>query len=190
MTALKMSRINISNPFIIGMLSHRKNLLHIPSTQSFICTQYTQTLTITKLRSTDYQTHNLAARFRLHLLWNLMIDAIGKGAAIEESILRHSLPMIVKGINRSLPGIYIELMLNHKPFGLDCFSFTFYTIIIGIRFLWRFNTPVACPSFTICCLERKFQSTFLRLNVYDDLFAEHCFILNIKLYCHKTLKGS
>ena len=136
MTALKMSRINISHPFIIGMLSHRKNLLHIPSAQCFICTQYTQTLTITKLRSTDYQTHNLAARFRLHLLWNLMIDAIGKGAAVEESILRHCLPMIVKGINRSLPGIYIELMLNHKPFGLDCSSFTFYTIIIGIRLLW------------------------------------------------------
>ena len=136
MTVLKMSRINISHPFIIGMLSHRKNLLHIPSTQSFICTQYTQTLTIAKLRSTDYQTHNLAARFRLHHLWNLMIDAIGKGTAVEVSILRHSLPMIVKGISRSLLGIYFELMLNHKPFGLDCSTFTFYTIIIGIRFFW------------------------------------------------------
>ena len=134
MSALKMSRINISHPFIIGMLSHRKNLLHIPDTQSFICTQYTQTLTITKLRSTDNQTHNLAARFRLHLLWSLMIDAIGKGTAVEVSILRHSLPMIVKGISRSLLGIYIELMLDYKPFGLDYSSFTFYTIIIGIRF--------------------------------------------------------
>ena len=42
-----------------------------------------------------------------------MIDAIGKGAAVEESILQAYLPSIVKGINRSLPGIYIELMLNH-----------------------------------------------------------------------------
>ena len=136
MAALKMSRINISHPFIIGMLSHRKNLLHIPGTQCIICTQYTQTLTIAKLRSTDYQTHNLAARFRLHLLWSLMIDAIGKGTAVEVSILRHNLPVVVKGINRSLLGIYIEQMLNHKPFGLDCSSFTFYTIIIGIRFFW------------------------------------------------------
>ena len=190
MTTLEMSRINISNPFIIGMLCHRQNLLHIPGTQCFISTQHTQALTIAKLRRTDYQAYYLAGRFRLQFLWSLMIDAIGKGTAVEVSILRHSLPMIVKGINRSLLGIYIELMLNHKPFGLDCSSFTFYTIIIGIRFLWRFNTPVACPSFTICCLERKFQFTFLRLNVYDDLLAEHHFIINIKLYCHKTLKGS
>ena len=136
MTALKMSRINISNPFIIGMLSHRKNLLHIPGTQCFICTQYTQTLTIAKLRSTDNQTYNFAARFRFHLLWSLMIDAISKGTAVEIRILRHNLPVVVKGINHSLLGIYIKPMLDHKPFGLVDTSFTFYTIIIGIRFFW------------------------------------------------------
>ena len=190
MTALEMSRINISNPFIIGMLCHRQNLLHIPGTQCFISTQYTQTLTIAKLRSTDYQAHNLAARFRLQLLWSLMIDAIGKGAAVEVSILRHSLPVVVKGINRCFFGIYIELMLDHKPFGLDCLSVTFYTIIIGIRLFWRFNTPFACPFFTINCLKGKFQNSLSGLNVYDDLFAEHHLILNIKLYCHKTHIGS
>jgi len=184
MTALKMSRINISHPFIIGMLSHRKNLLHIPSAQSFICTQHSQALTIAKLRRTDYQAHNLAARFRLQLLWSLMIDAIGKGAAVEVSILRHSLPVVVKCINRCLFDIHIELMLDHKPFGLYYSSVTFYTIIIGIRLFWRFNTPFACPFFTINCLKGKFQNSLSGLNVYDDLFAEHHLILNIKLYCH------
>ena len=112
MIGLQGTGINIHNPLTERMLHHRNHLLRVPGSQNIVRSYHTQAFAITKLRSTNYETHYLAVILRLHLGYSLMVDAISKGTAIEISILWNHFPMVVEGNVLTSGGCHIQAMLQ------------------------------------------------------------------------------
>ena len=71
-----------------------------------------------------------------------MVDAVGKGSAIEISILWYRIPVVVEGILLCTLSCHIETVLHEQPLSLAHLALTLYTIIIGIGLVNRFHTPI------------------------------------------------
>ena len=143
MIGLQTGGIYVYSPLIICVLGHVQKFLGIPCTKNIVSSYKSQTVTSAKLGGSNNDANCLRTIVHRHLAWNLLIDAIGEGAAIEISILWHIAPKVIKMIIITTARCHVKTVLYHEPFCLAYASVSLHTIIIGIGTPRWIHTPLA-----------------------------------------------